>query len=219
MNRFSHKIRFLISPVICYHRYVLTFDENLKIHPRYIIIKLIVSFLCLMINNIVVFQLIEPAYNSDLSIITMIFKLFPLTVYINLCLYCMVMDNVLAALAELTQQKNRVYYLDWWNSETIYEFLDKWCLLVTQFTDSYLAHLVKGRVRQCLHAGIMLTIMITIFGKSINVKSLLLMMVLETTLFLFGGMRLLQNNYIVHILTLGFTPMMIALQVKYQIFD
>ena len=172
-----------------------------------------------MINNIAVFQLIEPAYNSDLSFITLTFKLFPLTVYINLCLYLMVMDNVVASLAELTQQKNRVYYMDWWNSETIYEFLDKWCLLVTEFTDAYLSHIVKGRIRQCLHAGILLTIMITIFGKSINLKSLMLMIVLETTLFLFGGIKLIQNNYIVHILTLGFTPMMMALQFKYQIFD
>ena len=43
----------------------------------------------------------------------------------------MVMDNVLAALAEITKMKIRVYYLDWWNAETIDEFLDKWCLLIS----------------------------------------------------------------------------------------
>ena len=32
----------------------------------------------------------------------------------------MVMDNVIAALAEITKVSNRMFYLDWWNAETIY---------------------------------------------------------------------------------------------------
>jgi hypothetical protein len=44
------------------------------------------------------------------------FKLVPLTFYINMVLYYMVLDNVFAALAEATQIKDRMFYLDWWNA-------------------------------------------------------------------------------------------------------
>lgn len=49
-------------------------------------------------------------------------------------MYYMVMDNVIAALAEITQIKNRVLYLDWWNAETIVEFSDRWCLIINMGT-------------------------------------------------------------------------------------
>lgn len=31
----------------------------------------------------------------------------------------MVMDNVIAALAEVTRVRNRMFYLDWWNARTV----------------------------------------------------------------------------------------------------
>lgn len=64
----------------------------------------------------------------------LVFKLIPLTFYINMVMYYMVMDNVIAALAEITQIKNRVLYLDWWNAETIVEFSDRWCLIINMGT-------------------------------------------------------------------------------------
>lgn len=52
--------------------------------------------------------------------LALFFKLIPLTFYINMILYYMVFDNVLAAVAEITQIKYRVFYLDWWNAKTIF---------------------------------------------------------------------------------------------------
>ena len=219
MQSFYHKLMFFISPVICYHKYVENYDQSLVIHFRYLFTKFLVSFLCLMVNNIVTVKFIEPACSEDLSFIALIFKLFPLTFYMNISLYYMVMDNILAALAEITKIKNRVFYLDWWNAETIYEFQDKWCLLITEFTDTYLSKIIYGRIRQCFHTGILLCLLLSVFGQSINLKSLGVFVFIEGFTFLLGGLKFIQNNYLVHILSLSFTPVIIALQVTYSIFE
>lgn len=125
------KVKYLISPTTLYHRFIVLHDPKLTIHFGYLVRKCLVSFLCLMVNNILVVTFIEPACQSDLSFVALLFKLIPLTFYINMTLYYMVMDNILASLAEMTQMKERIYYLDWWNAETIYQFLDRWCLLVS----------------------------------------------------------------------------------------
>lgn len=62
-------------------------------------------------------------------------------------------------------------------------------------------------------------LLFSVFGKSFNVKSLLIFILIELFIFVLGGVKMIQNNYIVHILTLGFTPFIIALQVKHSIFD
>ena len=131
----------------------------------------------------------------------------------------MVMDNILAALAEITKIKNRIFYLDWWNAETVYEFQDKWCLLIPEFTDTYLKNIINGRIRQCIHTGTLLCLLLSVFGQSINLKSLGVFVIIEAFTFLLGGFKKIQNNYLVHILSLSFTPVTIALQVKYSIFE
>lgn len=92
--------------------------------------KFFVTFLCFLVNNILIVKFIEPACSNDLSFIALIFKLVPLTFYINMVMYYMVMDNVIAALAEITQIKGRMFYLDWWNAENVEEFLERWCLII-----------------------------------------------------------------------------------------
>ena len=52
---------FFISPIISYHKYVENYDKSLTIHFRYLFTKFLVSFLCLMVNNIVIVKFIEPA--------------------------------------------------------------------------------------------------------------------------------------------------------------
>ena len=56
-------------------------------------------------------------------------------------MYFMILENILPAIAEATKMKNRIYYEDWWNAQTVYDFLDKWVLLINGFTKEYLKDL------------------------------------------------------------------------------
>ena len=38
-------------------------------------------------------------------------------------------------MAEILQLEKRRYYEDWWNAETISEYLDKWVLMINSFSD------------------------------------------------------------------------------------
>lgn len=121
MKKLGKKLLYLISPYPIYHKFVEEHNSQLKIYYKYLATKLCVSFLCLLVNNILIVKFIEPACkDATLSFIALAFKLVPLTFYINMILYYMVMDNVIAALAEVTQVSNRIFYLDWWNAHTIY---------------------------------------------------------------------------------------------------
>lgn len=120
MQRLSKKLFFLISPYPSYRKFIEEHDSRLSIHPKYLFVKLLVSFLTLLVNNILIVEFIEPACReTNLSFVALIFKLVPLTFYINMTLYYMVMDNVIAALAEVTRVRNRMFYLDWWNARTV----------------------------------------------------------------------------------------------------
>ena len=56
-------------------------------------------------------------------------------------MYFMILENILPAIAEATKMKYRIYYEDWWNAQTVYDFLDKWVLLINGFTKEYLKDL------------------------------------------------------------------------------
>jgi hypothetical protein len=121
VERFSVRLLFLVSPYPVYHTFVQQYNPNLPIHLRYLLTKLWVSGLCLVVNNTLIVRFIEPACGDPgLSFIALCFKLVPLAFYINMLLYYMVMDNIIAALAELTKVENRLFYLDWWNATTVY---------------------------------------------------------------------------------------------------
>lgn len=66
------------------------------------------------------------------------FNLIPPAFYVNVTLYYLIMENIFTASAELTQMSYRRYYGDWWNSETVEEFLDRWVLLINAFSKRYL---------------------------------------------------------------------------------
>jgi hypothetical protein len=69
----------------------------------------------------------------------------------------MVIENIFPAVAELTKMKERTYYEDWWNSQTIYEFLDKWVLLINSFTKEYLKIFwTNARIRAIIHVGVIM---------------------------------------------------------------
>lgn len=100
MNKLTKRLLYLISPFPVYHKFVLEHNPKLKIHLKYLITKFFVSFLCVFVSNTLIVKFIEPACEeTNLSFVALTFKLVPLTFYINMVLYYMVMDNVIAALA------------------------------------------------------------------------------------------------------------------------
>ncbi len=170
-------------------------------------------------NNILIVKFIEPACkDTNLSFIALTFKLVPLTFYINMILYYMVMDNVIAALAELTKIRNRVLYLDWWNAQTLYDFLDKWCLIINMTTEGLFPNL-SLRTRHTLHVAVLQILMMVIFGQSFSLLGFVGFFFVEAVVYFLGGVKTIQNNMVVHILCMSFTPVMIALEVKYKIFS
>jgi hypothetical protein len=136
--------------------------------------------------------------------------LIPLVFYINLCLYYLVVENILTASAEITQLRNRSYYDDWWNAETVSEFLNKWVLLINEFSNYYLSFIRLG-IRDCLHIITMFIMLFCVFGQELNFKIFGFCLVNLIVVYFAGENKKIQNNYIVHILTISFTPFLIAI--------
>jgi hypothetical protein len=63
--------------------------------------------------------LLQPPIYNHMSFIELFFRLIPPAFFINVCLYYLIMENILLAMAELTQLSNRVFYQDWWNAQTV----------------------------------------------------------------------------------------------------
>jgi hypothetical protein len=65
-------------------------------------------------------DIVEPLYAetlaSNLHLIEIFFRFIPPIFYVNVCLYFMVIENIIPAIAEATKIKHRVYYEDWWNA-------------------------------------------------------------------------------------------------------
>ena len=144
-----------------------------------------------------------------MSFTELFFKLIPLIFYVNISLYYLIMENILSSMAELTQLKNRHYYLDWWNAKTVSEFLDKWVLLINQFSNAYLPF--SKPVKHVLHLVIIFIMMFTIFGEKISLTMITYALFNILTVYFLGYNERVQNNYIVHFLTIAFTPFTIAL--------
>ena len=93
-------------------------NPALKINVKYLVIRGFTFMLCLAVNNILVIKFIEPICvdHQQFSCLALVFKLIPLTLYINMILYYMVMDNILSAFSEVCRIRDRRIYGDWWNS-------------------------------------------------------------------------------------------------------
>lgn len=222
MRRLSKRATFFISPIPIYHKFVQEHNPKLPIHFQYLLQKYLASMLCILVNNVLIVKFIEPICDnhSGLSLLALTFKLIPPTFYINMTVYYMVMDNIIAALSEVTRIRDRRLYGDWWNSETVYEFMEKWCLIISMASAEFFPSLTRS-MRHSLNTCVVMALTLAIFGRSIRpnwFNFLGLLFILAVT-YLLGGNRHLQNNYLVHILCMSFTPFMIALQVKYDIFS
>jgi hypothetical protein len=60
---------------------------------------------------------------------------------------------------------------------------------------------------------------LAIFGQSLSLLACAGFLFVLAVIYFLGGVKQIQNNMIVHVLCMGFTPIMIALQVKYKIFS
>lgn len=144
------------------------------------------------------------------------FRLTPLFFFEHMVLYYLIMENILLALAELTQLKNRKFYSDWWNAETVSQFLDKWVLLINSFSDNYLP--LKKRTKHCLHVSIIFLMLFSIFSSTVTYKMFLFAGLNIGIVFFWSQSRSIQNNYLVHLLTVCFQPLTLAAALKYDIF-
>lgn len=88
----------------------------------YLAKKFVTAFFCVFVTNILLVEFIDPMVDSaaNISFIALFFKLIPYVFYMNIVLYYMVMENVVSALSEITQIRNRVFYEDWWNATTVH---------------------------------------------------------------------------------------------------
>ena len=77
------------------------------------------------------------------------------------------------------------------------------------------------QARHTFNASFIMAMTMCIFGKSLKISWLNLGGLLAVILFTYflGGNKKVQNNYTVHLLVMSFTPVMIALHVKYDIFS
>ena len=128
----------------------------------------------------------------------------------------MILENIIPAIAEVTKMKSRIFYEDWWNAEILYDFLDRWVLMINSFTKEYLTLFWQNRkLRETIHVAIILFLIYEIFSiqeRKISLTPFLILSLglLVCTYFL-GGIKKIQNNHIVHMIIFGFSPLMLAI--------
>jgi 4-amino-4-deoxy-L-arabinose transferase-like glycosyltransferase len=108
--------------------------------------------------------------------------------------------------------------LDWWNAQTVYEFLDKWCLIINMVGDQFIPN-VNYRVKHVVHVLVLQVIMLMVFGQSLSLLACVLFAFVLIVVYFLGGVKGIQNNMIVHVLCMSYTPILIALEVKNNIFS
>lgn len=88
-------------------------------------------------------------------------------------------------MAELTQLRNRQSYLDWWNAETISEFLDKWVLQINSFSNAYLTNLSK-KIKHSINLTLIIIMIFNVFEEKINLKIVLFTFIHISLVYLLG---------------------------------
>jgi hypothetical protein len=61
--------------------------------------------------------------------------------------------------------------------------------------------------------------MLLVFGQSLSLMACVLFVLVPGVVYFGGGLKGIQNNMIVHVLCMSYTPILIALEVKHQIFS
>jgi ABC-type Fe3+-siderophore transport system permease subunit len=95
--------------------------------------------------------------------------------------------------------------------------LDKWVLLINSFSDSYLTGVSK-RARHACNLTIIFLMLFSIFGHELNKEMIIFAIINIATVYFLGENKKIQNNYLVHFLTISFTSFSTAAQLKYSLF-
>jgi hypothetical protein len=61
--------------------------------------------------------------------------------------------------------------------------------------------------------------MLLIFGQSLSLLACIMFGFILCVVYFLGGVQQIQNNMLVHVLCMSYTPVMIALEVKHSIFS
>lgn len=85
-------------------------------------------------------------------------------------------------------------------------------------TDEFLPN-ISIKIKHTLHGIILQILLLSIFGQSLSPLTCLGFIFILLVIYFLGGIRQIQNNMLVHVLCMSFTPVMIALEVKYSIFS
>ena len=152
-----------------------------------------------------------------MSFLELYFRLTPLLFYVQVVLYYLIMENIVLAMVEITQLRSRHFYFDWWNAQTVSEFLEKWVLLVNAFSNHYLHF--SMRVKHACHLVVLFLMLFSVFGERVNFKMLAFAGFNIAVVFFLGEDKRIQNNYLVHFLIISFEPCTLALVLKYNIFS
>lgn len=70
-----------------------------------------------------------------------------------------------------------------------------------------------------LHIVTLQILLLAVFGQSLNLFTCIGFIAILFIVYFLGDVKAIQNNMIVHMLTMSYTPIMIALEVKYSIFS
>jgi hypothetical protein len=90
-------------------------------------------------------------------------------------------------------------------------------LLVGAFSNSYLARLSK-RARHACNLAVIFLMLFSIFADEVNRGMVIFAGINIGTVFFFGENTKVQNNYLVHFMTISFTSFSVAAQLKYSLF-
>ncbi|KCZ82100.1 hypothetical protein H312_00374 [Anncaliia algerae PRA339] len=140
---------FLLFPTMIYKK---RFERKKYINYKNIYKKLIVLVFCSLMLNFIADQLAIPTLerlinNLKLHLFMEYFLILSIvTIIMFMLLFVIVFNSLLPIIAELTWYKNRNYYSDWWNKNTVTEFWASWNKEMHFWFKSYIYKpmLVKG---------------------------------------------------------------------------
>lgn len=142
----ARKLRFFFMPRMVFDG----FDEE-KLPERqiiwdYLVKKLLLNFLCLFANCVIVVEFIDPvvANKERMTFIELWFNLIPPVFYLNLCMFYFVFENVFSPLAELTKMRNRKFFEDWWNANSFFEMIEKFCSTIDYFLSHHISQVLTS---------------------------------------------------------------------------
>ncbi|KRX06313.1 hypothetical protein PPERSA_06284 [Pseudocohnilembus persalinus] len=129
---FSNFTLYMWMPVLVYEH---SYPRNEKIRYRFLIWKLVQTFIGIFIAYQIVSDHIMPhvAKGDSISIIELLIRLILPALVLTLTIFYVIWEGICNVFAEVTRFADRRFYDDWWNSTTYEEFNRKWNRAVYNF--------------------------------------------------------------------------------------